>query len=108
MAAELAESFRLENALRYGMLPIIHASSEPERQVRDCDGLYLREEVQAEGFVRNFGNFTLVLVSLSRFNGQTGMGLKGTDQNEAAPANPRHSRNAEQAQSIPYGLWSPA
>jgi predicted AAA+ superfamily ATPase len=69
MAAELAESFRLENALRYGMLPIIHASSEPERQVRDYNGLYLREEVQAEGFVRNFGNFTRFLESISFSHG---------------------------------------
>lgn len=65
MAAELAGKFRLEAALRHGLLPVVLASSDPDRQVRAYNALYLKEEVQAEGLVRNVGGFARFLEAMS-------------------------------------------
>ena len=65
MAAELGENFDLGQALRYGLLPVVMASDEPAEVLRSYAALYLREEVQMEGLVRNIGNFSRFLEAIS-------------------------------------------
>ncbi|CAK0741689.1 ATP-binding protein [Gammaproteobacteria bacterium] len=65
MAAELGRHFSLDNALRLGMLPIVHAARVPADILRAYNGLYLREEVQMEGLVRNVGSFSRFLEAIS-------------------------------------------
>lgn len=65
MAAELGERFNLEEALRLGMLPVVRGGQVPEEILRAYNGLYLREEVQMEGLVRNIGNFSRFLEAIS-------------------------------------------
>lgn len=69
MAGELGPSFDLPRALRLGMLPIVHGAPDPEETLRAYAGLYLREEVQAEGLVRNLGNFSRFLEVMSASHG---------------------------------------
>jgi predicted AAA+ superfamily ATPase len=65
MASELGNQFKLEEALRLGMLPIVRGGKEPEEILRAYNGLYLREEVQMEGLVRNVGSFSRFLEAIS-------------------------------------------
>lgn len=65
MAAELGARFRLEEALRLGMLPIVLGAMDPNEILRAYNGLYLREEVQMEGLVRNIGSFARFLEAVS-------------------------------------------
>jgi uncharacterized protein len=65
MAAEMGRVFRLEQALTTGMLPLVHGASDPAEILRAYNGLYLREEVQAEGLVRNTGAFSRFLEAIS-------------------------------------------
>ena len=65
MAAELGQSFSLERALRQGLLPLVWSATEPTKALSSYVGVYLREEVQQEGLVRNVGNFARFLESIS-------------------------------------------
>jgi predicted AAA+ superfamily ATPase len=65
MAAELGSRFDLQRALKQGLLPVVWASSEPEETLQAYNGLYLREEVQMEGLVRNVGDFARFLETMS-------------------------------------------
>lgn len=67
MAAELGPKFRLDQALEIGTLPVILGSANPEEALRSYVALYLKEEVQLEGFVRKIGDFArfLEIVSFS-------------------------------------------
>lgn len=69
MAAELGPQFSLEKALNVGMLPLIHAAANPEKQLSAYAGVYLREEVQREGLVRNLGGFARFLEVISFSHG---------------------------------------
>lgn len=69
MAGELGSEFSLEKSLRVGMLPLIHASADPEKQLGAYAGVYLREEVQREGLVRNLGGFSRFLEVISFSHG---------------------------------------
>src|ERR1022692_4490001 len=53
LAVELGKRFNLGAALRHGMLPLVWAAAEPDSILKAYNGLYLREEVQMEGLVRN-------------------------------------------------------
>ena len=55
----------MENALKLGMVPLVLGSTDPEETLKAYVGLYLREEVQIEGLVRNLGDFTRFLESAS-------------------------------------------
>jgi predicted AAA+ superfamily ATPase len=68
MAAELAE-FRIEDALRFGLLPLVVAAEDPEDTLRSYAALYLEQEVQLEGWARNIGNFARFLESISLSHG---------------------------------------
>ncbi len=65
MAAELGSQFNMEEALRLGMLPVVRGGMVPEDILRAYNGLYLREEVQMEGLVRNIGGFSRFLEAIS-------------------------------------------
>jgi predicted AAA+ superfamily ATPase len=65
MAAELGRRFSLDVALSVGSLPIVIDSDSPERVLQTYAALYLREEVQMEGLVRNIGNFSRFLETVS-------------------------------------------
>ncbi len=61
LASELKEEFSLEKALKTGLIPLIWESSEPAARLQDYIYLYLKEEVQAEGLVRQIGDFSRFL-----------------------------------------------
>ena len=65
MAAELGRRFNFTEALQYGLVPLVVFSASPAEVLRAYAGLYLREEVQMEGLVRNIGNFSRFLEAIS-------------------------------------------
>jgi predicted AAA+ superfamily ATPase len=65
MAAELGSDFDLESALRIGLVPLVVGADEPEDALHAYFALYLREEVQQEGIVRNSGAFLRFLEAIS-------------------------------------------
>ena len=65
MAAELGQRFNFDEALRHGLLPLVAASDNPAEVLRAYAALYLREEVQMEGLVRNIGNFSRFLEAIT-------------------------------------------
>jgi len=69
MAAELGERFEMDRALNHGLLPLVWASESPTEVLRSYAALYLREEVQMEGLVRNIGNFSRFLEAISFSHG---------------------------------------
>lgn len=64
-AAELGSHFELKRNLRQGMLPIVLDSPVPEEVLRAYAGIYLKEEVQSEGIVRNVGDFARFMEAMS-------------------------------------------
>jgi len=65
MAAELGEAFKLEEALEQGTLPLVVDSGNPADVLRTYASLYVREEVQMEGLVRNIGDFSRFMEAIS-------------------------------------------
>lgn len=65
MAAEIGAGFSLTEALKTGLLPLVYNSPNRKDSLRAYAGLYLREEVQAEGLVRNIGSFSRFLEAIS-------------------------------------------
>jgi predicted AAA+ superfamily ATPase len=61
MAAELGYKFSLQNALTTGMVPLIVNAKDPSEALNAYASLYIREEVQMEGLVRNIGDFSRFL-----------------------------------------------
>ena len=61
MAAEVAPYFKLENALQLGMLPLLAGDDEARATLNSYVDLYLREEIYAEGLVRNLETFARFL-----------------------------------------------
>lgn len=57
LASELKKEFSLEKALRYGLVPLVWQSVDPQEKLRAYISVYLKEEVQAEGLVRQVGDF---------------------------------------------------
>ena len=69
MAMELGEKFDLEKALDQGLLPLVVDSLDPVETLKAYAALYLREEVQAEGMVRNIGSFSRFMEAISFSHG---------------------------------------
>ncbi|MDE0449986.1 MAG: ATP-binding protein [Spirochaetaceae bacterium] len=65
MAAELGAGFNLDRALSQGLIPLVVDAAEPDVVLRSYAALYVREEVQAEGLVRNVGAFSRFLEAVS-------------------------------------------
>lgn len=64
-AAELGGSFNLPLNIKLGMLPIVLDSPSPQEVLNAYVGIYLKEEVQDEGIVRNVGDFARFLEAMS-------------------------------------------
>ncbi len=64
-AGELGNAFNLERNLMFGMLPIVLDSPTPQEVLKAYAGMYLKEEVQAEGIVRKVGDFARFLEIMS-------------------------------------------
>lgn len=60
-ASELGSSFDLGKALEVGLLPLIWEALDPKEKILNYVGVYLREEVIAEGLIRQVGNFARFL-----------------------------------------------
>ncbi len=65
LAAELGNRFDLARALRIGLVPLVVEAAEPDDVLASYSALYLREEVHAEGLVRNIGAFSRFLEAVS-------------------------------------------
>lgn len=70
VSAELKNKFSLEKALSYGLLPSVYFSEEPAEQLKDYVGLYLKEEILAEGLTRNLPAFSRFLEAAAAMNGK--------------------------------------
>lgn len=69
MAAELGRSFDIERAITTGLIPLVIMSQDPQETLRSYVTLYLKEEVQAEGIVRNIGSFSRFLETMTFSHG---------------------------------------
>lgn len=69
VAAELGDRFDLERALTEGMVPLVVAAASPEQTLRSYAALYVEQEVQMEGLVRNIGAFARFLEVVSFSHG---------------------------------------
>lgn len=65
LASELGQQFDLEGALERGLLPLVWDSQRPEDVLSAYVALYIQQEVQQEGIVRNIGNFSRFLEAVS-------------------------------------------
>lgn len=65
LAAELGARFDLAAALDHGLLPLIWDAGDPADTLRAYAGMYVRQEVQAEGLVRDLGAFHRFLEAIS-------------------------------------------
>ena len=68
-ANELGKSFSLDKALRTGLIPVVERSVDPAKTLSAYVDIYLREEIMAEGLVRNLGAFTRFLEIISFSHG---------------------------------------
>ena len=69
MAAELGERFSMDDALTIGMVPLVVNAPDPAETLKAYAALYIREEVQMEGLVRNIGDFSRFLEAASFSHG---------------------------------------
>ncbi len=69
LLSELQKEADFLKALEYGLLPIIYLSRDPGSTLESYISLYIREEVQYEGLVRNIGNFSRFLEAISFSHG---------------------------------------
>ncbi len=69
MAAELGSDFQMERALEFGLVPLIWSSPSPKSQLAAYADLYMREEIQQEGLVRNIASFSRFLEAASFSHG---------------------------------------
>ena len=65
IAAELGRTFDLDSALETGLLPLIWDARDPADTLGAYVGLYVQQEVQSEGLVRNVGAFHRFLEAIS-------------------------------------------
>jgi predicted AAA+ superfamily ATPase len=68
-AHELGTDFSLEKALLTGLIPVVERSTDPSKTLSAYVDIYLREEIMAEGLVRNLGTFTRFLEIISYSHG---------------------------------------
>ena len=68
---ELGVAFDIDEALRFGLLPIVWDSTAKRETLEAYAQLYLKEEIQAEALVRNLPGFARFLPIAALFHGQT-------------------------------------
>ncbi|KPK33546.1 MAG: ATPase [Chlamydiae bacterium SM23_39] len=64
-AKEIEKNFDIKKNVRLGMLPLVLDSASPEETLKAYIAIYLKEEVQSEGIVRNLGDFARFLEIIS-------------------------------------------
>ena len=69
-AGEIGEAFDLDRAINHGCLPSMYESARPRRQLDAYIADYLREEVAAEGLVRNLPAFSDFLDAAALSDGE--------------------------------------
>ncbi|RJQ58452.1 MAG: ATP-binding protein [Desulfobacteraceae bacterium] len=70
-AAEVGDAFDLDFALNWGMLPFVHNEPEAAADILAAYvNTYLKEELQAEGVIRNVPPFVRFLSVAGQINGQ--------------------------------------
>ncbi len=67
---EVGAQFSLSKALKFGMLPTAYNSDDPKDFISSYISTYLREEVQAEGLIRNLSAYSHFLEVASFSQGQ--------------------------------------
>jgi len=67
---ELGDRFDLNRYLNFGGLPKIYLSDDPREELNTYVDIYLREEIQAESFVRKLMSFLKFLEIAALTNGQ--------------------------------------
>jgi len=67
---EIGGRFNLEEALQFGLLPIVWDSTAKAETLSAYARLYLKEEIQAEALVRNLPGFARFLPLAALFHGQ--------------------------------------
>ncbi|OGT44586.1 MAG: ATPase [Gammaproteobacteria bacterium RIFCSPHIGHO2_12_FULL_38_11] len=65
MPSELGDQFCLKTAMQLGLLPLIQNSVDPVGDLKAYITLYMKEEVQQEGLVRNIDQFARFLEAIS-------------------------------------------
>lgn len=70
VSAEIGDSFDILRALNRGLLPAIYDSENADQDLSDYSGIYLREEIAAEGLTRNIPAFSRFLEIAAHSNGQ--------------------------------------
>lgn len=69
MASELKDSFNLEKALSTGLIPLVYYAKNPINTLDAYITLYMKEEIQAEGLIRDIGSFARFLEAISFSHG---------------------------------------
>ncbi len=68
--AELGDDFDLNRTLRYGLLPVIWSSTDPELSLKGYVQQYLSEEIKSEAIVRDLHGFTRFLETAGVYHGK--------------------------------------
>ena len=68
---ELNHDFTLNQALRYGTMPLIQEQEDKQSALNSYVQLYLKEEIKAEALVRNLSGFARFIPVLALYHGQT-------------------------------------
>ncbi|MDD5344027.1 MAG: AAA family ATPase, partial [Smithella sp.] len=66
---ELGDKFDLNRAMQRGLLPSIYFSDDPRADLESYAGLYLQQEIMAEGATRNIPAFSRFLKIAAHSNG---------------------------------------
>ena len=80
--AEIRSDFDLDDALVFGTLPVVFEKTRDEKQdiLEAYANIYLKEEIQQEGIVRNLGGFSRFLdVAAAQFGEQVSFSAVGRD-----------------------------
>jgi len=67
---ELGKDFNLDQALHYGLLPIVWSSDDKDDKLKDYVETYFKEEIKAEAIVRNLSSFARFLEIAGLYHGQ--------------------------------------
>jgi len=69
MASEMEDKFDLNKALSTGLIPLIYYAQNPIDTLNAYIALYMKEEIQAEGLIRDIGSFARFLEAISFSHG---------------------------------------
>ena len=69
--AELGDDFDLDDALRYGTIPLVWTAPDRREALKSYTQMYLREEIRAEAVVRNLPGFVRFLPVAAVMHAQT-------------------------------------